>query len=255
LILVMSGTEEGREIVKELNNRGEKLLATVTTEYGFDIYDKMGLGHLCLQGGLDVSGLTQLIRNKKIKTLVDATHPYATQASLNAIKICKECGIKYIRFQRGKTTVGDQPFIHIVKSIDDAVEWCSKSDKERILLATGFKSVEKFTKLKDKKEIYVRILPMPAHIEQCIKIGIKSSNILALQGPFTLELNKAMFRQYKIDIVITKDSGNVGGVPEKIQAAEETGIDVVLIKRQEIEYPLQCASKEEVFSMLGVETV
>jgi precorrin-6A/cobalt-precorrin-6A reductase len=251
----MSGTEEGREIVKELNNRGKKLLATVTTEYGFDIYDKMGLGHLCMQGGLDVNGLSQLIRNKKIETLIDATHPYATQASLNAITACKESGIKYIRFQRDETTVEDQPFIHIVKSIDDAVEWCSKSDRERILLATGFKSVEKFIKLKDKKEIYVRILPMPAHIEQCIKMGIKSSNILALQGPFSLELNKAMFKQYKIDIVITKDSGNVGGVPEKIRAAEEIGIDVVLIKRQEIEYPVKCSSIDEVFSMLGVETV
>lgn len=255
MILVMSGTEEGREIVEGLNNRGKKLLATVATEYGFEIYDKMGLGHLCLQGGLDVNGLSQLIKNKKIKTLIDATHPYATQASLNAIKACKERGIKYIRFQRGETTVEDQPFIHFVNSIDDAVEWCSKSDKERILLATGFKSVEKFIKLKDEKEIYIRILPMPAHIERCITMGIKSSNILALQGPFSLELNKAMFKQYKIDIVITKDSGNVGGVAEKIQAAKEAGIDAVIIKRQEINYPKKCSSIVEVFSILGLRNV
>ena len=252
MILVMSGTEEGREIVKELNHRGKELLTTVATEYGFEIYAKMGLGHLCLQGGLDVNGLSKLIRNKKVETLIDATHPYATQASLNAIKACRERGIKYIRFQRDETTVEDQPFIHIVKSIDDAVEWCSKSDRERILLATGFKSVEKFIKLKNKKEIYVRILPVPDHIVQCIKMGIKSSNILALQGPFSLELNKAMFKQYKIDIVITKDSGSVGGVPEKIQAAEEAGIDVVIIKRQEIDYPIKYSSIEEVFSMLGL---
>ncbi len=61
-----------------------------------------------------------------------------------------------------------------------------------------------------------------------------------------------MFKQYKIDIVITKDSGSVGGVPEKIQAAKEMGIDVVIIKRQEIDYPIKYSSIEEVFSMLGL---
>jgi precorrin-6A/cobalt-precorrin-6A reductase len=52
--------------------------------------------------------------------------------------------------------------------------------------------------------------------------------------------------------VITKDSGDVGGVPEKIQAAKEAGIDVVIIKRQEIDYPKKCSSTEEVFSVLGM---
>ena len=107
-------------------------------------------------------------------------------------------------------------------------------------------------KLKDKKDIYVRILPVPEHIEQCVKMGVKSSNILALQGPFSLELNKAFFRQYNIDIVITKDSGSAGGVPEKIQAAKEIGISVVIIKRREIDYPVKCSSKEEIYSVLGL---
>ncbi|MFQ5686407.1 MAG: precorrin-6A/cobalt-precorrin-6A reductase, partial [Candidatus Scalindua sp.] len=145
--------------------------------------------------------------------------------------------------------------VHFVKNMDEAVEWCRKSDRRNILLTTGFSSVEKFAKLKDEKNIYVRMLPMPAPIEQCVKMGIKSSNILALQGPFSLELNKAIINQYHIDVVITKDSGNTGGVPEKIQAAIETGIDTVVIQREEIDYPVICSSINEVFSMLGVETV
>jgi precorrin-6x reductase len=55
--------------------------------------------------------------------------------------------------------------------------------------------------------------------------------------------------------VITKDSGNVGGVPEKIQAAKEAGIDVVIVKRQEIDYPKKCSSTEEVFSILGLRNI
>jgi precorrin-6A/cobalt-precorrin-6A reductase len=261
----MSGTEEGREIVERLSGRGEGVVTTVATEYGHEIYEKIGLGHLCIQGRLDIKGLSELIRDKNIKTLIDATHPYAAQASLNAIKVSGECGIKYIRFQR-PSSVSDSAFsdeaaikkyesVHFVKNMDEAVKWCRKSDRKNILLTTGFSSVEKFVKLKDEKNIYVRMLPMPVHIEQCVKMGIKSSNILAIQGPFSLELNKAIFNQYHIDVVVTKDSGKTGGVPEKIQAAIEMGIDTVVIEREEIDYPVICSSIDEVFCMLGMETV
>ncbi len=259
MIFVMSGTEEGREIVKRLNDKGEGVITTVATEYGREIYKKIGLGHLCIQGRLDVNELSELIRDKKINTLIDATHPYATQASLNAIKASKESGIKYIRFQRsasvtedGDTSIDNLRFVHLVSDMDEAVSWCSKSERKRILLTTGFSATQKFVKLKDEKEIYIRILPMPSHIEQCVSMGIKPSNILALQGPFSIELNTAIYNQYKIDVVITKDSGKTGGVPEKIQSASEAGIDIVIIKRDEIDYPVKCSSIDEVFSLLGM---
>ncbi len=263
MILVMSGTEEGREIVKRLNDNGQGVVTTVATEYGYEIYEKIGLGHLCIQGRLDINELSELIREKGVGTLIDATHPYATQASLNAIKASEKCGNKYIRFQRsasvteddgiGETAIDNPGFVHLVTDMDEAVSWCSKSDKKRILLTTGFSAVEKFAILKDEKEIFVRILPMPAHIEQCVSMGIKPSNILALQGPFSLELNTAIYNQYKIDIVVTKDSGKTGGVPEKIQSAREAGIDIVIIKREKIDYPVKCSSIDEVFSLLGIE--
>ncbi|MCP4255199.1 MAG: precorrin-6A reductase [Candidatus Scalindua sp.] len=261
----MSGTEEGREIVKRLNDRGKGVVTTVATEYGHEIYEKIGLGHLCIQGRLDINELSELIRNRNIDTLIDATHPYATQASLNAIKASEECGIEYIRFQRsasiteggdiGKTAIDELAYVHLVADMDEAVSWCSKSDRKRILLTTGFSAAEKFVELKEEKEIFIRILPMAEHIEKCIDMGIKPSNILALQGPFSLELNKAIYNQYKIEVVITKDSGKTGGVPEKIQSASEAGIDIVIIKRDEIDYPVKCSSIDEVFDMLGSDFV
>ena len=261
MILVMSGTEEGREIVKRLNDKGKGVVTTVATEYGREIYEKIGLGHLCIQGRLGISELSELIRDRNINTLIDATHPYATQASLNAIKASEECGIEYIRFQRsasvtedvgiGDATLEKQGFVHMVNNMDEAVSWCRKSDRKRILLTTGFSAAEKFVELKDEKDIFIRILPMPEHIAKCVNMGIKPSNILALQGPFSLEMNTAIYNQYKIDVVVTKDSGKTGGVPEKIQSASEAGIDIVIIKRGEIEYPVKCSSIDEVFDLLG----
>ncbi len=253
----MSGTEEGREIVKRLNDRGEGVVTTVATEYGHEIYEEIGLGHLCIQGRLDIDELSELIRDRNVDTLIDATHPYATQASLNAIKASEGSGIKYIRFQRTasvtEAATEEQGFVHMVRDMDEAVSWCSKSDRNRILLTTGFSAAEKFVKLKDEKEVFIRILPMPEHIEQCVSMGIKPSNILALQGPFSLELNTAIYNQYKIDVVITKDSGKTGGVPEKIQSARAAGIDIVIIKREEIDYPVKCSSIDKIFGLLEMD--
>ena len=59
------------------------------------------------------------------------------------------------------------------------------------------------------------------------------SNILALQGPFTQELNEALIRQFHIRYLVTKDGGKAGGFQEKALAAVATGAQLLLIRRPE----------------------
>src|SRR3989338_4053192 len=100
MILVMSGTADGRELVQELNRRGKKLLTTVATAYGSSLYEDMGLSELCVEGKLDKNGLVKFIEDNGIDTIIDATHPYAKEASKNAIAACQVKGIRYIRLER-----------------------------------------------------------------------------------------------------------------------------------------------------------
>lgn len=90
MILVLSGTEEGKEIVRRLHDEGLSLITTVATEYGKKIFEQMGLETVCLQGRLDANGFSSLIREKGIDTVVDATHPYAIEVSQNAMDACKK---------------------------------------------------------------------------------------------------------------------------------------------------------------------
>ena len=57
------------------------------------------------------------------------------------------------------------------------------------------------------------------------------SNIIALQGPFSQELNEALIRQYHIKYLVTKDGGRAGGFAEKARAAQAAGAALVLIRR------------------------
>ncbi|MBC7324564.1 MAG: precorrin-6A/cobalt-precorrin-6A reductase, partial [Moorella sp. (in: Bacteria)] len=51
------------------------------------------------------------------------------------------------------------------------------------------------------------------------------------QGPCSYELNRALYRQFNVDVVVTKDSGTTGGVMAKVQAALDLGLVVIVIRR------------------------
>ena len=52
-----------------------------------------------------------------------------------------------------------------------------------------------------------------------------------------MEMNCQMFKEYRADVVVTKDSGVIGGVPEKITAASKLNLPVLLIERPAVNYP------------------
>lgn len=249
MILVLSGTEEGKEIVRRLHEEGMNLLTTVATEYGKKMFEQAGLETICLQGRLDASGFSRLIQEKGIDTVVDATHPYAIEVSQNAMDACKKTNVRYLRFEREVITIPAHPLIHKVKTMAEAVD-LSRTLGKRIFLTTGISSVARFIVLKDEKELYVRILPIPEHIALCFDMGIPPTNIIAMHGPFSEDLNRAMFRQYRINTMVTKDSGEAGGVLEKINAALNEGIDTVVIERPRIEFPQKYSTIDEVVKLV-----
>lgn len=69
------------------------------------------------------------------------------------------------------------------------------------------------------------------------RVGIGPDSIIAMQGPFSIELNRAMLEECKADVLVTKENGSVGGVEEKVSAALSPGIPVVVIERPKLNYP------------------
>ncbi|ERM90791.1 hypothetical protein O163_13960 [Caldanaerobacter subterraneus subsp. yonseiensis KB-1] len=243
MILVLAGTKDGREIAKKLSEKGLKVIATAVTEYGASLLEK---GIEVLKGPLDEKGFIELIKNRGIEIVINATHPFAKEVSLNAINASVKMGSKYIRFERQNV---DYKNAFVVKSFEEAAKACEKYDS--IFLTIGSKNLEKFKYLWEAgKKVTVRVLPLSSVIKKCEELGLTPKDIIAMEGPFSVDLNYQMFKEKRAEVVVTKESGYVGGVLEKLEAAEMLGIPVILIERPSINYPVIIRDEEALIDVI-----
>jgi precorrin-6A/cobalt-precorrin-6A reductase len=234
MILVLSGTRDATEIIQLLKKEGLKVLATAVTEYGSALARKAGADQI-IGGALDEKGMAGLIREKGVTAVVDATHPFAVEASKNAMQACEESGVAYLRYERGPANLPDDPLISFVDGFDEAAQKASKQG-DVIFYTAGSKGLDVFLKEAGGKRIVVRVLPEENAIKRCLDLGIKPENMIAAKGPFSVEVNRAMMKEHGAEVLVTKESGSTGGVEAKVKAALTLKIPVVIIKRPKIEY-------------------
>ncbi len=175
--------------------------------------------------------------NRYISCSVDATHPYAVEVTEHIKESAKKTNLPYLRLSRSTAAEREiaehEWMIHTVADTQECVELLSKLPGN-ILLTTGSKELHAYAAREEIRErLFVRVLPGVESIEICHREQIPGKQIIAMQGPFGTELNEALIRQYDIGVLVTKESGQAGGFPEKIRAAEHTKIPVVMIQNPE----------------------
>lgn len=232
MILVMAGTSDGNDLAAAIQKKGFPVLVTVTSAYGEALALEHGLR--VHAGPLDADALLQLIAINGVKLLVDATHPYAAQASVTAMEAAQRAGIPCFRYER-PLSPSDEPFIHSFSAIE-ALCTAVEQEQGNILITLGSNQLQHFSGLKNQDRLYIRMLPMPALIDKCLGMGFRADHILGMQGPFSTEFNVALIRQWNISVLVTKDSAAPGGFAEKLEAARTTGIQMFLLNRPQIVY-------------------
>jgi precorrin-6A/cobalt-precorrin-6A reductase len=234
-IMIMAGTKDAANIIKKLKSAGNfKILATTTTEYGADIAKASGADEV-LSGMLDLKDLTDLIETRGIEVLIDATHPFATAATKNAIKSSETTEIRYIRFERPEEKIIVSNLIHKVFSFEEAALKARELTNGSIFHLAGVSTLKPVIEKNNSSKVFARVLPSLDSIKKCLNLGLKPENIIAMQGTFSKNFNKAIMEEYGISVILTKESGATGGMPSKIAAALEIGIDTVIVVRPEVE--------------------
>lgn len=247
MIFVAAGTQDGRELAGALLQAGYDVTASVVSSYGEKLlkqYPRLIIN----DKPLDEEALKDYIRQHGVRLFVDASHPYAANVSENAMRACRAAKIPYIRYERASVPV-DYDKAYRVESYEEAANMAARLGAT-VFLTTGSRNLRTFV-LSDTLKghtVIARILPTAGVLKECEELGLTPKQIVALQGPFSEELNIALYRQYGADVVVTKNSGEIGGTDTKITAAKKLGLPVVLIDRPKLQYDVIAYTFEEVLN-------
>ena len=227
-ICVFAGTTEGRELIEFLSTQDVSVTACVATEYGETLLPSAD--NLTISAKrLPVNEIVDLLRQNTFHLVIDATHPYAESITKSIGNACTQTGTEYLRLLRGASPIPEDAVY--VQSSAAAVNFL-RDTQGNILLTTGSKELAAFAALAGFGErVYARVLPMEASLEACRKAGVKPAHILAMQGPFSREMNEAMLRFACAKWLVTKDGGDAGGFEAKAAAARKAGVRLVVIGR------------------------
>lgn len=224
-VLVFAGTTEGRELAELLADSNIKCSVCVATDYALELMNDKRLDVHC--GRLTEEEMEVLMRDGKFDVVVDATHPYAQIVSQNVRQAADKEFISLIRLRRS-TESAEEGFVSF-KTHEECSAWLSLQTGN-ILLTTGSKDLGSYAKNETiKNRLFVRVLPGEESIRLCTANGITGRQIIAMQGPFSAQMNECILREYSIDWMVTKISGHAGGFEEKVEAAKKAGVGVCAI--------------------------
>lgn len=247
-VLVIAGTMDAKQIIDKLYKIGEKVTVMVTTKLGSELVDHKDSIDI-YQGKINKVSIIDIIDKVQPKCVIDASNPFAVDISRNVISACKLKEIPYIGFLSEKATYKGYDIVR-VKNYEEGCERIQEYEGN-IILTVGSKKIETFTKISDyQNRVYIRVLPDWMVLKKCEKLGFNSRNIMAMKGPFNEELNVEMFKYCNASVLVTKDSGNTGGVIEKINAARRLGIKIIMIDRSDENYENKTTSIEEIIEFV-----
>lgn len=227
-VLVFAGTTEGYEICRFLADHQVRTMGFAATEYGGKSLTENE--YLTVQTGrLDETAMEQVFIQEKPEMVLDATHPYAAEVTVNIRTACEKTQTLYRRVLRESGSREDKAVY--VESVQAAAQYLDQT-QGNVLLTTGSKELAGFTGMKNYQErLYARVLSLPNVMQACAELGFEGKHLIGMQGPFSRELNAAMLRQYRCKYLVTKDTGKAGGFQDKIDAALECDAVPVIIGR------------------------
>lgn len=229
MILLLGGTSETSSLAEELAGAGYDVLVSTATDVPLAIG-----AHPRIQrrsGRLDEEGMADLIRDASIRGIVDATHPYAALARRTARAVSERLTIPYFTLIR-PTGLAESDKVFQARSHDEAARIACDAGKP-VFLTTGANNLEPYAREAGKAGVplVVRVLPEETSLDACRAAGIPEANVIAARGPFSVEDNILAMEKYRIGVIVIKDSGQSGGTPEKVEAAQKKGCRIVVVMR------------------------
>ncbi|HET7736766.1 MAG TPA: cobalt-precorrin-6A reductase [Nocardioidaceae bacterium] len=213
-VLVLGGTAEARALAART-----PVLSSLAGRVG---NPRMPEGETRIGGFGGADGLAAFLADAGIDAVVDATHPFAATISANAAEACARTGVPLLRFERPGWS--GLPGAERWSWVDSHAEAAVRAALgQRVFLSTGRQSLPSFLAL---PSVVARVVEPTSE-----DVNLPEGWLVVLdRGPYSHDAERALLREHRIDVLVTKDSGGDYTRP-KLDAADELGIEVVVVRR------------------------
>lgn len=243
---LIGGTSDSVAIANLLVRAEINTVITVATKNILLIYPD---GLNVQEGRMNWLQMHAFCRSENIKAVIDASHPHAAEVSQEAISTTSQLNIPYLRYERvNYQSSTESQTSALITELDSFATLLAGNylKNQRVLLTIGCKTLPLFKSWHHQATLFARLLPKINSLKTAIEAGFTSDRLIALRPPISIDLEKALWRKWKISLVVTKASGMAGGEDVKRQAAQELNIPLIVIARPQVLYPRQTSSFEEI---------
>lgn len=228
-ILIFAGTKNGRELILELLSKGYNIFSSSASSYGDSLLPKHNK-LTSIIGKKDQSQIENIIIDNNIDLIIDSTHPYAKEVSINIYNASKNTKKETVRFEREKVIPSDIGLRFL--SMEEVCLYLK--DKEgNILFTTGVNDIPNIVKSIKRDRIYARVLPVKSSLTTIEEASIPIEQVITKNPPFSLNDNIKHIEDFNIKFLVTKDSGAEGNIFEKLEAVKTKNIELLVIERPE----------------------
>ena len=217
-VLLLGGSAEARALAARLHPR----IDVISSLAGRVPDPALPVGPVRVGGFGGAAGLRQWLVDNRIAAVVDATHPFAAGITANAAAACAELGVPHLLLSRPPW---DPAGAIEVDSDSAAADVVARKAYSRAFLTTGRSGVAAFGN--STAWFLIRVVTAP---ESSLP---RDHQLLLSRGPYRYDDERALMMQHRIQVVVTKNSGGTM-TQAKLQAAQDLGIDVVMIRRPDL---------------------
>jgi precorrin-6A/cobalt-precorrin-6A reductase len=231
MILLLGGTSETAPMAEAIATAGYSVLVSTATDIPLSVGAHP---HITLRSGrLNQSEMAVLVRKHLIRAIVDVTHPYATEVRRTSSLVAEQTRIPYLTYLR-PSAVTPEDGVRIVASHGEAARIACE-DGAPVLVTVGSKNLAVYAEQARRTgvNLIARLLEHPDSRQAAREAGVADCDVVTGRGPFSVEENRELIRRFSATTLVTKDSGQAGGVREKLEAARLEGCQVVVVAMPE----------------------